>query len=75
MSYLCENLSEVGDILQRFADYVGISDRLRSYLAPDITGKHTEFQVQVKRLCIDLMHSEVEQSNQNHDPEGGIGHM
>ena len=40
-----------------------------------MTGKHTEFQSQVKRLRIDLTHSEVELSNKNHSEEGDIGHL
>ena len=73
--YPCEKRSEVGDTLRRFADDVGIPDRLKSDLAPEITGKHTEFQAQVKRLRIDMTYSEVERSNQNHAAEGEIGHL
>ena len=43
-----QKISEVVDTLRRFANDVGILDRLRSDLAPEITGKRTEFQAQVK---------------------------
>ena len=42
-------------------------------MAPDITGNHTDFQAQVKRLHIYLTHSGVEQSNNNHSAERNIG--
>ena len=48
---------------------------MRSDLAPEITGKHTDSQVQVQCLRIDLTHSEVEQFNQNHAAEGDIWHL
>ena len=70
-----KNRSEVGYTLRRFADDVGIPDILRSYLELEITGNHTEFQVQVNHLRIDLTHSEVEQFNQNHAAEGDIWHL
>ena len=70
MEYLCTKRSEVGDTLLRFADDVRILNRLRSDLAPEIMGKHTEFQAQVKRLQIELT-----QFNQNHTMEGDIGHL
>ena len=73
--YPCEKRSEAGDTLRRFANDVGIPDKLRSDLAPEITGKNTEFQAQVKLLRIDLTHSEKERSNQNHAAEGEIGHL
>ena len=73
--YPCVKRDEAGDTLRRFSDDVGIPDRLRSDLASEITGKHTEFQAQVKRLRIDLTHSEKERSNQNHAAEGEIGHL
>ena len=60
MVYPCTNRSEVGDALQRFDNDVGIPDRLRSDMTPEITVKHTEFQAQVKHLLIELAHSEVE---------------
>ena len=44
-------------------------------MAPEIMGKHTEFQAQVKRLYIDLTHSEVARYNQNHAAEGDTGHL
>ena len=75
VAYPCTNLSEVGDTLQQFADDVGIPDQLSSDLASEITGNHTEFQDKVKCLRIDLTHSEVERSNQNHVAEGKIGHQ
>ena len=40
----------------------------------DITVKHAEFQAQVKRLRIEITHSEVERFNQNHVSESEIGH-
>ena len=58
-----------------FSENVGIPNILRSDLAPVITGKHTDFQDQVKRLRIDLTHSELEWSNQNHVEEDEIGHL
>ena len=62
-------------MLQQFADNVDIPDQLRSDMAPEITGKHIDLQDQVKRLRIDLTHSQVAWSNQNHAVEGDIGHM
>ena len=59
MAYTYTKRLSVGDNLPWFSDDVGIPDRLRSYLEPEITGKHTEFQDQVKNLRIDLMHLEV----------------
>ena len=44
VSYPCKKRSEVGDTLQQFSERFRIPDRLRSDLALDITGKHTEFQ-------------------------------
>ena len=49
--------SEVGDTLRLFSDDVGIPDILRTYLGPEIPGKHAEFQAQVKHLCIELTRS------------------
>ena len=49
--------SEVGYTLQSFADDVEILDILNSDLSLEITGKHTEFQDQVKCLRIDLTHA------------------
>ena len=49
--------------------------QLRSDLAPGIMEEYTYFQDQVNRLCIDLTHSKVEGSNQNHTAEGNIGHL
>ena len=66
MAYSCTKCSEVGDVIQRFDDDVRIPDILRSDMAPGITGKHKDFQDQVKRLCIYLAHSEVEWYNWNH---------
>ena len=59
----------------RFADDVGIPDCLRTDLAPELTGKNTEFQAQAKRLGIDVTHSETERSNQNHAAEREIGEL
>ena len=73
--YPCAKRSEVGDTLRMFADDVRIPDRLRSDLAPEITGKNTEFQAQVKRLRIDMTYTEKERSNQNHAAEQEIGHL
>ena len=39
VAYPCTNHSEVGDTLQQFTDDVGIPDRLRSDMAPEILGK------------------------------------
>ena len=75
VAYPCTKRSEVGDTLRQLAEYVGIPDQLRSDMAPEITGKHAEFQDKSKRLCIDLTHSEVERSNQNHAAKGEIGHL
>ena len=57
MVYPYTKRSEVGDKIRRFAYGVGIRDRLRSDLVPEIKGKHTEFQDQLKRLRIDPTHS------------------
>ena len=75
VKYPCTNNSEVGDTLRRFANDVGIPDRLRSDLALEILGKNMVVQAQVKRLRIYLTHLEVELSNQNQAAEGDIGHM
>ena len=75
MAYPCTQHSEVGDTLRQFAADVGIPDILRSDLSPEITGKYTEFQDQVKWLHIDLTHSEVERSKQNYAAEGEIRHL
>ena len=64
-----------GNTLRRFADDVGIPDRLRTDLEPELTGKNTEFQAQAKRLGIDVTHSETERSNQNHAAEREIGEL
>ena len=45
VAYICTKRSEVGDILREFDDDAGIRDRLRSKMAPDITGKHTDFRL------------------------------
>ena len=75
VAYSCTNCLEIGDTLRRLSDDVGIPDRLRSDMAPEITVKHTEFQDQVKRLLIYLRHLEVECSSHNHAMEGDIGHL
>ena len=49
--------SDVGQSLVYFTDNVGIPDRLRTDLAPEIVGNNTEFQAQAKRLGIALTHS------------------
>ena len=56
VAYPCKNRSELGYTLERFADDVVIPDVFKSDLAPEIIGKHTEFQAQIKRLHIDLAH-------------------
>ena len=73
--YSCTNSSELGYNLQYFAGDIGIPYILRSYLVPEITGKHTEFQARLKRLRIYLTHSEVERSNNNHATGGDIGRL
>ena len=73
--YPVESRKEAGDTLRRFADDVGIPDRLRTDLAPELIGKNTEFQAQAKRLGIALTHSEAERSNQNHAAEREIGEL
>ena len=60
MAYTYTKRLSVGDNLPWFSDDVGIPDRLRSDMTPEITVKHTEFQAQVKHLLIELAHSEVE---------------
>ena len=57
VDYPCTKRSEVGDKLRRFSEKLGIPDRFMSDLETEITGKHTDFQAQVKRLHIDLTHS------------------
>ena len=57
VSYTCTNSSEVGDTQHWLNDDVGILDRLKSDLAPEIMGKHTKFQDQVKRLQTDTFKS------------------
>ena len=74
-AYTYTNNSEVGHKIRRLADDVGILDRFRSYLAPEIMVKHTAFQDQLKRSRIELTHSEVEWSNHNHTMKGDIGYM
>ena len=54
--YPCIKRLEVGDTLRWFVDDVGIPDILRSDMAPETTGKHTEFQAQLKHLRIELTH-------------------
>ncbi len=73
--YPCALQSEAGDTLKKFADDHGIPDRLRADLAPEITGKHKEFQAQVKRQKINLTFSEKGRSNQNYAAEAEIGHL
>ena len=75
VAYPCTKRSEVGDALRQFADNVGILEILKSDLAPEITEKYTEFKAQVNRLFIDLAHSVIGRSNQNHAAEGDIGHL
>ena len=75
MVYPCEIRFKAGDTLRRFADDVGITDQVRSNLVPELTGKNTEFQAQVKRLGIDVNHSEAERLNQNHAAEQEIGKL
>ena len=64
--YIVKIRKEAGNTLRRSADDVGIPDRLRTDLAPELTRKNTEFQAQAKQLGIDVTHSETERSNQNH---------
>ena len=73
--YPCGSRREAGDTLRRFANNVGIPDQVRSDLAPELTGKNTEFQAQAKRLGIDVAHSESERSNQNHAADREIGEL
>ena len=73
--YPCALRLEAGDTLKKFADDHGIPDRLRADLAPEITGKHKEFQAQVKRQKINLTFSEKGRSNQNYAAEAEIGHL
>ena len=75
VAYPCKKRSEVRDTLRHFSNDSGIPDRLRSDMTLEITGKHMEFQAQVKCFRIDLTHSEVERPNHNHAAEGDIGHM
>ena len=71
--YPVANRLEAGDTLRRYKENFGIPDRLRTDQAPEIMGKNTEFQPQAKRLHIDLTHTELERSNQNHGAEIEIG--
>ena len=73
--YPVTSMKEAGDTLQRFADYVGILDRLRTDLALELTVKNTEFQAQARKLNVNITHSEVEQSYQNHAAERDIGEL
>ena len=66
---------EAGDKLRRFADNVGIPDRLRTDQAQEIMGKNTEFQSQAKRLHIDITHTKSERSNQNHGADTELGEL
>ena len=75
VAYLCINNSELGYTLRWFADDFQIPDRLSSDLALEITVKHREFHDQIKRLRVELTHSEVERSSHNHAAEGEIGHL
>ena len=59
MAYPFTKRSEVGDTIQQFSDDVGIPNRLRSDITPEITVNHKGFQAKVKRLHMYLTHSEV----------------
>ena len=61
--------------MRRFADYVGILDRLRTDLALELTVKNTEFQAQARKLNVNIMHSEAEKYYQNHTAERDIGEL
>ena len=73
--YPCGSRRKEGDTLRKFADDIGIPDQVRSDLAPELTGKNTEFLAQAEHLGIDVTHSEAEQSNQNHAAEQEIGDL
>ena len=73
--YPFTSMKEAGDTLQRFADYVGILDRLRTDLALELTVKNTEFQAQARKLNVNIMHSEAEKYYQNHTAERDIGEL
>ena len=73
--YPVASRKESGDTLRKFADDVGIPDRLRTDLALELSGKNTELQAQARKLNVDLTHSEAEKSKHNHAEDRDISDL
>jgi hypothetical protein len=65
-SYLC---------LEEMERDVGIPEYLRTDLAPELSGKHTQWMKTIRQLGIKLSWSEKGRKNQNHRAEGEIGQL
>ena len=60
---------KAGATLTEFSEDVGIPADMRADLAPELTGKHTDFQKEVRRLRMKMTWSEADRKNQNHRAE------
>ena len=67
--YPVDHRNKVAEALTDFAQDVGIPTDLRCDLAPEVTGRHTKFQEEVRRLKVRMTYSETGRSNQNHKAE------
>jgi hypothetical protein len=72
--YLMESKSSacIANLLQDFADDVGIPDTLICDLATEQTGRNTPMMQVVRRLRIRMRNAEKGRSNQNHKAETEI---
>jgi predicted ATPase len=64
--YPTASRQQVAETLKEFVDDVGIPEMLRADQAPEMVGRNTDFQKEIRRIRTKMTFSEPGRSSQNH---------